>query len=229
MNTPTPPSAQVIHCWATIGVWGRERPRCPLLEQVIHCRNCEKFVDAGKQALQRPLSEEYLQEWTRLIARGREKEIDRELSVVVFRIGDEWFSLATQYLQQVETQRIIHTLPHNAMRLVKGVVNVAGEVRTCFSLGDLLGIDTSAADAAKSRTTIREALMVLRKGRRSYVFPVTEIKELTAFGLDEIKPVPSTISPQSASYLLGIVHQETLHVGYLDADLVVAGFDRGMQ
>lgn len=222
-------SAQIIHCWSTIGVWGRERPRCPLLEQVIHCRNCEKFIEAGKQALQRPLNEEYILEWTRLIARGRETKRDLELSVVVFRIGDEWFSLPTQYLLQVETQRVIHSLPRNTLSLVKGVVNVAGEVRTCYSLGDLLGIDSGATTASQSRATIRQGLMVLRKDRRGYVFPVTEIKELTSVAMDDIKPVPATVSAQSASYLLGIVHHDGLHVGHLDADLVMAGFDRGVQ
>jgi chemotaxis-related protein WspD len=222
-------TAQIIHCWTTIGVWGRERPRCPVLDRVIHCRNCEKFIDAGKQALQRPVTEAYAREWTALIAHAREQRKEHQQAVIVFRVGDEWFALSTHYLRQVEAQRVIHSLPRLSKGLVKGLVNVAGQVRTCYSLGDLLGVETGEVDETPSRRTIREGLMVLRKGNRSYVFPVTEIKELTSFAMDDIKPVPATIASQSASYLLGIVHYDGLHIGYLDADLVIAGFDRGTQ
>ncbi len=222
-------SAEIIHCWTTIGVWGRERPRCPLLANVIHCRNCEKFISAGKTALQRPSNEAYARDWTTQIARAREQKKDHQQSVVVFRVGDEWFALGTHYLRQVEAKRVIHSLPRQAKGLVKGIVNVAGQVRTCYSLGDLLGVETGDVDHAPSRRTVRDGLLVLRKGYRSYVFPVTEIKEVTEFAIDDIKPVPATISGQSANYLLGIVHQGEMHIGYLDSDLVIAGFDRGTQ
>jgi chemotaxis-related protein WspD len=229
MTEPATNTAQIIHCWTTIGVWGRERPRCPVLDRVIHCRNCEKFIDAGKQALQRPASEAYAREWTALIARAREQRKEHQQSVIVFRVGSEWFAVATTYLRQIEAQRLIHSLPRQTKGLVKGLVNVSGQVRTCYSLGDLLGVETASVDAEPERRTVREGLMVLRKGKRSYVFPVTEIRELTSFAIDDIKPVPATVAAQSANFLLGIVHYEKLHIGYLDADLVIAGFDRGTQ
>ena len=42
-------------CWNRIGVWGTETPRCPKLEDVVHCRNCEVYSAAGRLVLERRL------------------------------------------------------------------------------------------------------------------------------------------------------------------------------
>lgn len=227
-ETSTPASTVVVNCWNSIGVWGRERPRCPVLDQVIHCRNCEKYVAAGQLALERALPNDYVQEWTRVLAREKEDENQPHLSVIIFRIGDEWFSLPVNYLEHVEMSRAVHRIPHVGLSLVKGLVNVAGEVKVCFSLGQLLGIDKSAGSDSMQRTAVYQGVVVLKKGRYKYVFPVTEVRELTRLSLDQLKAIPATVSSAAASYLLGIFHFADLNIGHLDADLIIAGFERGM-
>jgi len=223
-----PLSAHIINCWNSIGVWGRVQPRCPVLLEVIHCRNCDKYIAAGQRALQRPVPEEYQREWTHNLARKKDTDSKHHLTVIIFRVGDEWFSMPVNYLQHVETRRAIHTVPHRNTTLVKGVVNVAGEVKLCFSLGALLGIDQASTFDTTQRTAVYEGLIVLKSGKHSYVFPVTEVLELARISLDELKTVPSTMSSIASSYLLGLVTYGALHVGHLDADLVMAGFERGL-
>ncbi|MBI3775622.1 MAG: chemotaxis protein CheW, partial [Gammaproteobacteria bacterium] len=152
-------SAKIVNCWNSIGVWGRERPRCPLLAEVIHCRNCDKYIAAGQRALLRPMPPEYQQEWTRLLARKKDADTGHHLTVIIFRVGDEWFSLPVNYLQQVETRRAIHSIPHRNSSIVKGVVNVAGEVKMCFSLGALLGIEQASTLDSTQRTAVYEGLV----------------------------------------------------------------------
>ena len=223
-----PPTAHIVNCWNSIGVWGRERPRCPVLLEVIHCRNCDKYIAAGQRALQRPVPEEYEQEWTRNLARKKESDLGHQVTVIIFRVGDEWFSLPVNYLQQVETRRAIHSVPHRNSGIVKGVVNVAGEVKLCFSLGALLGIEQASTLDSTQRTAVYEGLIVLKSGTRGYVFPVTEVLELARISLEDIKAVPSTVSALAASYLLGLVQFGELHIGHLDADLIMAGFERNL-
>lgn len=221
-------SAEIVHCWNSIGVWGRERPRCPLLEQVIHCRNCEKYVAAGQRALDRPLPQDYVQEWTRILAREKPGENAPSLSVIIFRLGDEWFSLPVNYLEKVEMRRTVHSIPHGMSSLIKGLVNVAGEVRICFSLGKLLGIEKTAVYESMQRTAVYQGVVVLKSGSKNFVFPVTEVRELTRLSLDELKAIPATIPSAASGYLLGIFHYAGLNIGHLDADLIIAGFERGI-
>lgn len=223
-----PATAPVINCWNSIGVWGRERPRCPLLEQMIHCRNCEKYIAAGQRALDRPLPQDYVQEWTRVLARKKEGKDRTHLSLIIFRMGDEWFSLPVNYLEHVEMSRAIHSIPHGGAPLIKGLVNVAGEVKVCFSLGKLLGIEKSVMNEALQRTAVFQGVVVLKKGKSSFVFPVTEIRELTRISLDQLKAIPATVPSVASGYLLGIFQYADLNVGHLDADLIIAGFERGV-
>ena len=222
------PTANIVNCWNSIGVWGRVRPRCPLLLEVIHCRNCDQYIAAGQSALQRPVPEEYQQEWTRLLARKKDTDAGQHLTVIIFRVGDEWFSLPVSYLQQVETPRAIHSIPHRNSAVIKGVVNIAGEVKTCFSLGALLGIEQASMLDIKRGTAVYAVLVVLRHDNRSYVFPVTEVLKLAQISLEELKAVPATVSTIASSYLLGLVRYGDLHVGHLNADLIMAGFERNL-
>lgn len=224
----SPTSAQVINCWNSIGVWGRERPRCPLLVEMIHCRNCEKYVAAGQRALERPLPQDYVQEWTRVLARPKSPEDRSLLSLIIFRLGDEWFSLPVNYLDHVEMSRTIHSIPHGGAPLIKGLVNVAGEIKACFSLGKLLGIEKSLINESMQRTAVFMGVVVLKKGKSSFVFPVTEIRELTRISLDQLKAIPATVPSGASGYLLGIFHYAGLNIGHLDADLIIAGFERGV-
>ena len=61
-------TASGARCWGSIGVWGDDRPRCSVLEAVLHCRNCEIFENAGRELLDRDLPEAYGVEWTDGIA-----------------------------------------------------------------------------------------------------------------------------------------------------------------
>lgn len=222
------PTANIVNCWNSIGVWGRVRPRCPLLLEVIHCRNCDKYIAAGQRALLRPVPDEYQQEWTRLLARKKDTDSGHHLTVIIFRVGDEWFSLPVSYLQQVETRRAIHSIPHRNSAVIKGVVNIAGEVKTCFSLGVLLGIEQASMLDIKRGTAVYEGLVVLKHGNRSYVFPVTEVLKLAQISLEELKAVPATVSTIASSYLLGLVRYGDLYVGHLNAELIMAGFERNL-
>lgn len=230
MMSPGPqdnlPAENIETCWNSIGVWGSVRPRCPLLSEVIHCRNCDKYIAAGQRALLRPVPDEYSQEWTRLLARKKDSDSGNHLTVIIFRVGVEWFSLPVGYLQQVETRRVIHSIPHRNSAVVKGVVNIAGEVKTCFSLGALLGIERASVLDIKRGTAVYEVLLVLKYDGRDYVFPVTEVLKLAQISLDELKAVPATVSTVASSYLLGLVRYDDLYVGHLNAELIMAGFER---
>lgn len=221
--------AQIINCWNSIGVWGKERPRCPLLEQVIHCHNCEKFTAAGRTALERPMPPDYAQEWARLLAQAKAQEAQQTVSVVVFRIGGEWFSLGLRYVERIERDRVIHSLPHQNSSTVKGVVNIAGEIKLCFSLGALLGLDQPALADAASRTAVARGLLVLKKDKKSYVFPVSEVREMQRLDLSEIKAVPATVSLEAASYLVGTFQYGNARAGHLDVDILTAGLDRSIR
>ena len=108
-------------CWKRIGVWGREMPRCPKLDQVIHCRNCEVFTQAGRNLLERALPEEYKEEWGSILVKKKGEEPTGAIAVVVFRVESEWMALPAGLFAEIIDNVSIHTLPIEKPRFCWGL------------------------------------------------------------------------------------------------------------
>lgn len=214
-------------CWNTIGVWGTETPRCPLLDSVIHCRNCQKFSAAGRRLLDRAVPPEYVREWTELISEKGKVADHAATSVLVFRLGDEWLSLPTAIFREVSAMRPVHRIPHRTNQIVCGLANVRGELLVYISLGRLLGIKKGkryALDTIKG--SFSERLLVIEKQDQRFVFPVSEIYGIHRYRAVDLFEAPTTIANASASYVKGIFNLEHRHVGCLDDAVLFQALSR---
>ena len=215
-------------CWHSIGVWGNVLPRCARLDEFIHCQNCDVFHTASLQAYERALPEDYRQEWTRELAGSKEEIVADSRSVIVFRIGDEWVAIATRLCHEISRMMKVHRLPHNKSQILKGVVNSGGEIRTCFSLGNLLGIARSGQMFGEGSHAAYARMIVMDVAGRRYVFPVSEISGLHHYREAELKPLPDTMRAASASYMSGVIKWKDKSVGCLDETLLTAQLERSI-
>lgn len=151
------PSVLENDCWNKIGVKGDRS--CSELSKYVHCRNCPVFTAAGQRLFERKPPAGHLAEWTKRLAEP-EAAIERgTISVLVFRIGDEWLAADISLLVEIAELRPIHTIPHRSNSVLAGLVNIRGELPLCVSLGGLLGIEMQyPLLMAKSATkkTVRE-------------------------------------------------------------------------
>ena len=135
------PSMEIVDCWNRIGVWGRERPRCPKLEQVIHCYNCEVYRAAGRAMHARPIPKGYREEWTDIVASRKQVQTRTGLAAVIFRIGREWLALPAGLVEEIVERRMVHSLPQRSSPILLGLVNIRGKLQLCVSIAALLGIE----------------------------------------------------------------------------------------
>lgn len=218
---------KIIQCWNSIGVWGSEQPRCRLLPEVIHCRNCGTYIAAGKQVLERIPPEGYLEQWTRQLSRAKETRDPSEENLMVFRVSREWLGMPCGYLDEICEDRAIRPLPGVNNRLVKGVVNISGRVQVCFSLGQVMHFDKQPDQSRHKGKSLLNALVVnIWEGRR-YVFPVNEVLGIYGYNPSNVKPVPATIGEVESQYVTGIVPIQGRDVGRLDAERLFREFDKG--
>ena len=166
-------NVELFRCWKEIGIFGDFS--CPKLAGIVHCRNCNEYNRAGRRLFDREVSDEFLREWTENLTGMKESEALDSISVIVFRITNEWLACKTLYLQETTNIRPVHRVPLRTNNAFRGVVNINGELLLCVSMADLLEC-ASEEDKEKADMMVYERMVVINKTGERYVFPVYALR-----------------------------------------------------
>jgi chemotaxis-related protein WspD len=219
--------SSLVACWREIGVRGDAS--CPKLVAHVHCRNCPVYSAAARSLLDVELPPEQLAEATRHVAASKSiAELDTH-SVVVFRLGAEWFGLPTGGFKEIASERVIHSLPHRANGMVLGVANIRGELVVCISLERLLGLDaTQQPGAPEKNAAAPRRLLVLRHQEHSVACPVDEVRGVRRFHSRELQGAPATVAKATATYTKAVLTWQERAVGLLDLELLFYKANRSL-
>ncbi len=209
------------HCWKVIGVWGNQSIKCDLLATVIHCHNCEIFTQAGRNLLERELPPEYQEEWKEVFASRKAETELNTLSILIFRIENEWLALPASAFAEVIEATKPHTVPHRANPVLLGLVNIHGEIQLCVSLKALLGIQT-VANLKNAYTR----MLVMRDKEWLWVFPVNEIYGVYHLSSSCLETPPATVIKSENSFSKHIFVWEQRRVALLDIQLVLTQLEK---
>jgi len=219
MNAIAEDILEIEDCWNEIGVWRKGGEECPRLADVVHCRNCDRYMNAGRVLLGRQLPEDYGNDWSNLQSRKSLTQADKT-SCVIFRLGDEWFAMPVGVFSEVNPMRMIHDIPHNTSKILRGVVNIRGELKVCVSLGNLIGLTKGKKKSAKkenmSQETCTTRLVMINHDKYEVVFPVSEIAGVHRYDKNDLGKLPSTIPNDSNHYFLGSVEWKNSDVACID-------------
>lgn len=223
-------SSHIDDCWNRIGVWRRRsnEPACPILEQVVHCRNCEHYSAAGRQILQREMPSSYRADWTRLIAVQKQHRQPHTESIVIFRLGDEWLSIPSRIVREITSSKPIRRLPHSRKNIIKGLVNMRGELQICISLGGILDLEKGEQPRRFGSVGIADRMVLISNDEHQFVFPVTEVHGLHRHHPSELQATPATVSKSKATYTRGVLRWNDEHVACLDAELLFHTLSRSL-
>lgn len=211
---------QIDDCWNHIGVWGSEQPRCDKLSKHIHCRNCEVYAEAGRKILERRLPEEYESAWANIYAKEKTQEVAGTESVTIFRLGSEWMALSTQIIREILEIQPTHSIPHRQNPILRGLVNLNGQLRICVSLGRLLDIQKAEEISHSSSARVYNRMLNIGDNANDFVFIVSEVKDTYRIDPSMLKPAPATLSKAKGTFTQGIIKWEGHDVALLDYELL---------
>jgi len=214
-------------CWNRIGVWSTAGSRCERLGEVVHCRNCEVFVAAGRRLFERESPPGYLRENLAALVREEDTANRDSLAIMVFRLGVEFFALPVDVLEAVTESRPVHRLPHVNDPFVKGVVNISGEVCLCHSLKSILGTASAPHAAEEGGRHVYRRLIVIRISGVRYIFPVDEILGMSRYQRNALRATPATIGREIRHLFKGAFRAEGDRVAVLDTDALHRFLHRG--
>jgi chemotaxis-related protein WspD len=200
-------------CWNRIGVWGDRS--CPELVKVTHCHNCPVFATAGRRFLDAPSPRGYLDEWATRLAPREDGAAGDEVSVLVFRLGDEWLALPVGVLVEVTRPRTPHRVPHRA-GLLAGLVNIRGELHLCVRLDMLLGVAPTDPQAANNNPR----LIVIDREAEAWAFAAEEVDQVHHVPERSLMPTAPTLARAVAKLTRGVFASGGRSVGLLDEALL---------
>jgi chemotaxis-related protein WspD len=183
---------------------------------------------AAAQLLNREIPRDYQQQWTEIVAAAPSNVETNLQSAVVFRIGPEWLALSSTVVQEVAEKSVMHRLPHRSTGILKGIVNVRGEILLCVALDVLLRIEHPAGERSAVRRTEQRLLVCNRHGDR-LAFLVDEVHGIHRYLARSLREVPATLARAEAKYTSGILPwRSNQSIGRLDDELVFYALNRGL-
>ncbi|HEY1170549.1 MAG TPA: chemotaxis protein CheW [Verrucomicrobiae bacterium] len=219
ISDTTPVAGEKLNsCWKNIGVWGDRS--CPELQKVGHCYNCGVFTQAARQLQDRPVPPDYLEEWTKHLAQPAVDKKQATVSWLAFRVGAERLALPLANVVEVTEERPIHHLPHRRNPVLRGLINVRGELIVCVSLGALLGVEP-----AKEEAKLRRRVLVLQGRHGRYCMVADEVTGTLAVAANELQPLPATLSRAQAHHTESMLNRDGVWIGCLSAGRLFAALD----
>lgn len=169
--------------------------------------------------LDREPPEGYLADWQ---ARLREMEDDHEREtqgVLVFRLFDEWLAFDAKIVQEITADATIHRIPQRTNNVLRGLVNVRGELQLCVSLHALLGLENVGEQKVLSRR-VHPRMIVIKGPDGPFVFRADEAYGVHALETCAIQEAPVTVSKAMATFTRGLFTLLEQKVGLLDHELI---------
>lgn len=201
-------------CWNRIGVTGDRS--CPELAVHTHCRNCPVFAASAQTLFERPAPPGYLDEWTAALEKSEPTTAADAVSLFIFRVGSELLALGTRSLVEVAPQRPIHRIPHRSNAVLRGLVNIRGQLQLCVSLHGLFGLAGREESAAR--------LVVVADQSEHWVFHADQVLGVERVPRGSMHKVPGTLANTAASFTQAVFDREKRHVGYLDESRLFLAF-----
>jgi chemotaxis-related protein WspD len=180
---------------------------------------------ALSRLLDREVSEDYLREWSAHVAAEQNLAQTGTKSVVIFRAGTEWLALPTGMVQEVSELCTIRTLPRCGGEILRGLVNVRGELLLCVSLEALLGVEKAAEP--KDGSSPGRLLICNPPGGR-LAFPASEVHGALRYHPADLRPSPATLAKAAGVYIVGVLPWKNRTVGCLDDELLFYALDKGL-
>lgn len=179
--------------------------------------------------LKRIPPESYMQELTEALKNPPAIEYSHEiLSVLVFRLGQEWLALPTIFFKEITHRRPVHRIPHRYSPLLLGIVNLNGELQLYVALHELLNIEHAKMIQTNPTHYQENRMVAIAKEGELWVFPIDEMDGIYHWNLSLIENVPINVSKSTTNFVKGVMKMDNKSVGLLDDELLFSTLKRNI-
>lgn len=146
-------------------------------------------------------------------------------SIFIFRLGPEWLALVSSVIDEVVEPRAIHSLPHRRDGIVRGLVNVRGQLTLCVALEPLFQLE-EGSHLGSGHGVLGRRLVVLAVKDQRVAFEADEVHGSHRYDPAGVGNVPATVAQSMSRFSMGVLAHGDHSVGLLDAELVRHAINR---
>lgn len=117
---------------------------------------------------------------------------------VVFRLGNESYSMDIEYVKAIEQQYIIIPLPE-APEHIKGMINLRGEIIPVYSLRSRFQMEEIEHSTEKQ-------LLIAKAGAVQLAFEVDAVVGIETIEPQQKKEIPILVRAEATNYIGGILN-----------------------
>lgn len=136
------------------------------------------------------------------------------MSVLLFRLGDEWYAVSVEDVREIYQEYLITPIPC-VPDFVMGVVNIRGEIISVTDVALMMRIGSLTS-------ALGEAPAIVLQGENSTTaIVVDEIGDIVDVPRDGVEPPLSTIDRAQAEFIGGSLYVEGRLVGLINKERVL--------
>jgi len=136
------------------------------------------------------------------------------MSVLLFRLGDEWYAVDIEDVREIYQEYLITTIPC-VPDFVLGVVNIRGEIISVTDVARMMHLGSLTAE-------LGEAPAIVVHGEScTTAIVVDEIGDIVDVPRDGVEPPLSTIDRTQAEFISGSIYIEGRLIGLVNKDRVL--------
>ncbi len=194
----------------------------------------EASHDATRRLLERPLGPEELQAQTLEVARVLEEDACERTSVLVVECAGERLGLPGSLVRRVSATLAVHRVPHRSNAVLRGIVNLGGQLSLVGDLAALLELPKSATNASGDAGRDRRMLL-LGESPEHWVVEVDRVLGVLRIESTRLEAPPLTIRAARdhlSEHLVDLHEGEAAggpgRIAVLGAEKLVAGLRRSL-
>jgi chemotaxis-related protein WspD len=186
------------------------------------------YTGAITRLLERDAPQDYREEWARHVAEDQTVHVAEWRSCVVFRLGECFFAVPTNFVEVIDENCPFHTLPQRRGGISTTLTNVRGELLVCMSMHSLVGGGTPPQVHSEGGRRVYARVVVCGQQHQRVAFAVDEVCGVESFRLDELKSIPATLSAAPNNYAKGLLRLQNRTIALLDEGLLLKAASKNL-
>lgn len=147
-----------------------------------------------------------------------EEEIDDSLGLLLFRLGEEWYSVKVDDVREIYQEYTVTLVPC-VPSFIRGVVNIRGEIISVTDVASMMSL------AATGTADTGAPVIVIQNAECTTAMVVDEIGDIADVPVDMIDPPLSVIDKAQAEYVAGSTYVGDLLVALVEVDRILKPID----